>query len=132
MNDKSAEPGDRIRAAELMFNRVLGKPREVVSVDFQGEDAPPWKRMMAKAIVATAEQAGALLIEEEEAKIEKRKTKKEQLDDNHRRRARGGRGSLGYRDRYSCPSSPQLTGLRTLGTDAEGTQTPSSPPGIPR
>lgn len=62
VNDKRVEPADRIRAAELMFNRVLGKPREAVTLDFATDsEQPPWKMLMAKGIVGTVEEAALLL-----------------------------------------------------------------------
>lgn len=62
VNDKRAEPSDRIRAAELMFNRVLGKPKEAVTFDFGTEDErPAWQKLMATGIVATVAEAGLLL-----------------------------------------------------------------------
>jgi hypothetical protein len=68
INDKKADPADRIKAAELLFNRVLGKPHESVSLEVSGnESTVPWQKMMAGAIVATVEEAGLLLDREREA-----------------------------------------------------------------
>jgi len=62
VNDSSAEASDRIRAVELMFNRVLGKPRESVSLDLSAEsDGPKWQQVVATAIVGSVEEAGLLL-----------------------------------------------------------------------
>jgi hypothetical protein len=62
VSDKRAEPADRVRAAELMFNRVLGKPKEAVTLDFQVDDEQPaWQKLMAKGIVASVEDAALML-----------------------------------------------------------------------
>jgi hypothetical protein len=62
INDKKADPSDRIKAAELLFNRVLGKPHESVSLEVAGEGSTvPWQKMMAGAIVASVEEAGLIL-----------------------------------------------------------------------
>lgn len=55
INDPDASPSDRIRAAELIFDRVLGKPKESVDLNLSGD--APWQRMIAAAIVGTEEQA---------------------------------------------------------------------------
>jgi hypothetical protein len=60
VNDEEASTMSRIRAAELMFDRVLGKPRESVELDLGGQGAP-WQRLVAGAIVGTVEEAGLIL-----------------------------------------------------------------------
>ena len=58
VKDEMADPFARMRAAEMMFNRVLGKPRESVAIDFAGTSEPkPWERLMASAIVGNLQQA---------------------------------------------------------------------------
>jgi len=45
-----------------VFDRVLGKPRESVSLDFTGGgDALPWQKLMAESIVSSVEDAGLML-----------------------------------------------------------------------
>lgn len=59
--DKKAPRGVRIRAAEVMFDRILGKPKESVSFNFQeGEsgETPKWQKLAANAIIGTVAEAG--------------------------------------------------------------------------
>ena len=72
VNDKGAEPADRIKAAELLFNRVLGKPRESVAIDFSGSpgETLPWQKMLASSIVASVDEAALLMERERAAKEE--------------------------------------------------------------
>jgi hypothetical protein len=52
---EAGQPSDRIKAAELMFNRVLGKPKESVAFDLrQDGQEPGWKRVVVDAIVGTS------------------------------------------------------------------------------
>jgi hypothetical protein len=60
VNDTDAANGDRIKAAEIIFDRVLGKPKESVMVDVHG-DVTPWQQLLVKAIVGTEEQAQDVL-----------------------------------------------------------------------
>lgn len=56
VNDKRAAKSDRIKAAEVLMDRVLGRPKEQVSLDLTAE-ASPWQSLIAAAIVGTEEQA---------------------------------------------------------------------------
>ena len=61
VNDKKAPRGVRIRAAEVMFDRILGKPKESVSFNFQdGEsgETPAWQKLAANAIIGSVQEAG--------------------------------------------------------------------------
>lgn len=60
VNDSNATNADRIKAAEVIFDRVAGKPKEQVHVDLSG-DASPFQKLVAAAIVGTDEQARELL-----------------------------------------------------------------------
>jgi hypothetical protein len=58
VSDKKAPNGDRLRAAEIIFDRILGKPKESVSLDLRsGGEPPPWQRVAAVAIVGTIADA---------------------------------------------------------------------------
>jgi hypothetical protein len=61
VNDPASADSDRIKAAEILLDRTLGKPTERVQLGlgFNGDD-PPWKRAVVNAIVGTAQQAAAL------------------------------------------------------------------------
>lgn len=48
--DEAASYSDRIRATEMVLDRVMGKPRQDVSLDVL-IDQPPWMKLMASAIV---------------------------------------------------------------------------------
>jgi hypothetical protein len=50
VDEEAADP-DRIKAAEIICDRVLGKPRESVLLDVQG-DAEPWRQLLIKSIVS--------------------------------------------------------------------------------
>jgi hypothetical protein len=50
VNDKRASKSDRIKAAEIIMDRVLGKPKEQVSLDIN----PGWQGIVAQAIVPLA------------------------------------------------------------------------------
>jgi hypothetical protein len=56
INDKRASKLDRIKAAEIVIDRVMGKAKESVQVEMA-----PWQGMVATSIVGTAEQARALM-----------------------------------------------------------------------
>jgi hypothetical protein len=62
VNDKNADVAHRIRAAEVIFDRVVGKPKESVSLDITGASRPeqPWQQLIMSAIVANEGQARAL------------------------------------------------------------------------
>jgi hypothetical protein len=51
VNDRRASKADRIRAAETILDRVLGRPKESVSLDIN----PGWQGIVARGIVAVAE-----------------------------------------------------------------------------
>lgn len=61
VNDVEVAPEARIHAAEVIFSRVLGRPRESIAVDFTsgpGVSGPaPWEQIVVQAIVGTVEQA---------------------------------------------------------------------------
>jgi hypothetical protein len=59
--DENADTAVRVKAAELILDRTLGKAPQHVSLDFQGD--VPWKQLMAQAVVGSVEQAKALLEE---------------------------------------------------------------------
>jgi hypothetical protein len=62
ITDKQADLGLRMKAAELIMDRVMGKAPEHVSLDVQTGNAP-WQRAFASAvvgIVATEERAREL------------------------------------------------------------------------
>jgi hypothetical protein len=59
--DENADTATRVKAAELILDRTLGKAPQHVSLDFQGD--VPWKQLMAQAVVGSVEQARALLEE---------------------------------------------------------------------
>jgi hypothetical protein len=50
VNDKKADEADRIKAAEIILDRVMGKAKEHVQLDIE---AQPWQRIIASAIVAS-------------------------------------------------------------------------------
>ncbi len=56
VRDEQAAPADRIRAAEVLFDRVLGKPRESVSLDIAATSTPKWQLALAQGIVSSLEQ----------------------------------------------------------------------------
>lgn len=66
VNDENAATSDRIRAAEIMLDRIMGKPRESVALDLtaSGEEAP-WRKVIAAAIVGTEETSDDDVIEAE-------------------------------------------------------------------
>jgi hypothetical protein len=67
VNDKQAARRTRIRAAEILLEQGLGKPRERMSLDVtRDDDVLPWQPLMVNAIVGTPEQAKQL-VEESEA-----------------------------------------------------------------
>lgn len=73
VTDKKAPRGVRIKAAEVMFDRILGKPKESASFNFQeGEsgEVPKWQKMAAAAIVGSVQEAGLYLERSQAAEIE--------------------------------------------------------------
>ncbi len=60
IEDPDATNRDRLKAIQLLFERVLGLPRQTVHLGIDNESIKPWQRMMVEAIVATEEQARAL------------------------------------------------------------------------
>ena len=53
---------DRLKAIELLFDRVLGKAPQHVSLDVGTDDQPsPWMKVVAQAVVGSVEQAKALM-----------------------------------------------------------------------
>jgi hypothetical protein len=61
VNDPETDAGDRIRAAEVIFDRILGRPKEQVAIDFQSDGGSRFQQLLMKAIVGTEEQAQALV-----------------------------------------------------------------------
>jgi hypothetical protein len=59
MNKKGTKRGDlvRLKAAELLMDRVLGKSVESFTVNLS--DGEPWQHLVATAIVATAHELEA-------------------------------------------------------------------------
>jgi hypothetical protein len=56
--DEAAPIRSRIHAAEVLMDRVLGRPKESMAIDFANTAEPaPWQRMMAEAIVGNLQQA---------------------------------------------------------------------------
>lgn len=58
IRDRGASRADRLKATELLFDRVLGRPAQSLAVNLAAEE-PAWRAMFASAIVATDEQAKA-------------------------------------------------------------------------
>jgi hypothetical protein len=68
VNDERASEFARLRAADMIFDRILGKPREQVAIDLYAEvegKSPVWKDLTRNAIVGSASQALELLVERE-------------------------------------------------------------------
>jgi hypothetical protein len=55
LNDKRAPRSARMKAAKQILDRVLGKPIEQARISFDSDGGEPWQRLIAQAIVATAE-----------------------------------------------------------------------------
>lgn len=55
-NDKEASHSDRLKAATLIMERVMGKPTENVNLAVQAIEAP-WQKALNLAIVGSLEQA---------------------------------------------------------------------------
>jgi hypothetical protein len=71
VKDKRAEPYERMKAAEMILDRVLGKPKESLALDLAMDgEQPAWHKLMAKGIVASVEEAGLLLERERAAEGE--------------------------------------------------------------
>jgi hypothetical protein len=96
INDPDAPTADRIKAAEVMFDRVLGRPRESIALDFSGTaETPKWQAAMAKGIVSTLSQAvaqerGEIVEGEIVAEDPKRRAR---AKGGQAKRVRGNRGS---------------------------------------
>jgi len=61
VSDKTTD-SDRLKAIELLFDRVLGKAPQHVSLDVGTDDQPsPWMKVVAQAVVGSVEQAKALM-----------------------------------------------------------------------
>ncbi len=58
VNSEESADSDRIKAAEILLDRTLGKPTERVQLGIDGE--PKWQRLVATAIVGTLDDAKAL------------------------------------------------------------------------
>jgi hypothetical protein len=57
VNDEEASYAYRIRAAEVMFERVVGRPREHISLDVAADGtAPAWQVALAQGIVGSLDQ----------------------------------------------------------------------------
>jgi hypothetical protein len=56
VNDEEAPYGFRLRAAELIFERVLGKATEKVELSIS--DEPPWVRALQGAITGGIDRSG--------------------------------------------------------------------------
>ena len=60
--DENADTATRVKAAELILDRTLGRAPQHVSLDFQTDSK--WGTLMAQAVVGSVDQARALLEEE--------------------------------------------------------------------
>lgn len=60
ITDAEADPALRLRASELVMDRVMGRAPTHIDVDVQTNSAP-WQRLVASAIVATEDQARELV-----------------------------------------------------------------------
>ena len=61
VSEKTSD-SDRLKAIELLFDRVLGKAPQHVSLDVGSDDQPsPWMKVVAQAVVGSVEQAKALM-----------------------------------------------------------------------
>lgn len=49
--DEGVEPQHRIKAIDLMMNRIFGKPKERVQVEFSQRERPLWEKALDVAIV---------------------------------------------------------------------------------
>jgi hypothetical protein len=68
ITDETVDPATRIKGIELLYNRVLGLPKQSVDLHASIEE-PRWKRMVADAIVPTIEDATRLLTAEADGEI---------------------------------------------------------------
>jgi hypothetical protein len=57
--DRKADPAVRVKAAEAILDRSLGKPTESMRLSIDGSE--PWQRLIANAIVPNLEDARALM-----------------------------------------------------------------------
>ncbi len=60
VRDEEASNRDRIKAAELILDRALGKAPQAVDLHIDTEKLQPWQRMMAESIVPTEQDLPAL------------------------------------------------------------------------
>jgi hypothetical protein len=61
---ETTSDSDRLKAIELLFDRVLGKAPQHVSLDVGSDSEPtPWMKLVAQAVVGSVEQAKALMAE---------------------------------------------------------------------
>jgi hypothetical protein len=77
-----ASIGDRIKAAELIFDRVLGRPRESVSLDVH-EEVPAWQRLILGSLVGMREGqiVGLVATDEQARQVEQEALEGELLDE---------------------------------------------------
>lgn len=54
LNDERAPRSTRMKAAKQILDRVLGKPVEQARISLDADGEKPWERVIAQAIVATA------------------------------------------------------------------------------
>ena len=62
--DAEADPAVRVKAAELILDRTLGKAPQHVAVDVTG-DSPAWQQLVASAIVPTLQLPAEDIVEGE-------------------------------------------------------------------
>lgn len=55
-NDKDIKAADRIKAIDMMMNRIFGKPKERVEVAFSEKERPLWEKALDVAIVPADEE----------------------------------------------------------------------------
>jgi hypothetical protein len=54
-SDPGIEPKDRIKAIDLMMNRIFGKPKERVQVEFGRNEKPLWEKALDVAVVNSSD-----------------------------------------------------------------------------
>jgi len=71
VKDESADVYARLRAADMIFDRILGKPRESVDIGLYAGPAAekPYQKMLQSAIVSTAGEAMDLLERQREDEL---------------------------------------------------------------
>ena len=55
INDPDVSPRVKVHAIEILFDRVLGKPREFVSLDVAVGDVPAWQKAVAQGLVGSVD-----------------------------------------------------------------------------